>query len=128
MIDTTFTYKTGYNVYGADITAIQKEAFCRLRVNGRVAIAPALTCQFATELPNSGKSITNAAEELAEQICQYYEILPTRLILIEHYPSDGSAGEEFSLVRFLFSESRLVNPRWRSISKVEAIQRLRTGG
>lgn len=39
MIDTTFMYKTAYNVYGLGVSQIQEEAFCRLRVNGTVAIA-----------------------------------------------------------------------------------------
>lgn len=119
MIDTIFAYTTSYNVYGLLVSRIQKEAFCRLRVNGTVAIA--------TELPDSGKSITNAAEELAEQICQYYEIPPSRLTLIEHYPPDAFTREDFTLVKFLFSNSRLTNPRWQPISKTEAIQRFNAG-
>ena len=119
MIDTIFTYKTRYTVYGLGVSQLEKEAFCRLRVNGRVAIA--------TELPNSGKSITNAAEELAEQICQYYEVPPDQLTLIEHYPACGCVPEEFSVVDFSWIRSRLVAPQWQTISKGEAIRRLRRG-
>lgn len=114
MIDTVFTYKTSYNVYGLGVSQIEKEAFCRLRVNGWVAIS--------TELPNSGKSITNPAEELAEQVCQYYEIPPAQLIWIEHYPAESLAGEEFSLVSFSLERSRLVKPRWQEIPKAVAMR------
>ena len=79
---------------------------------------------IATDLPNSGKSITNAAEQLAEQICQHYEIPPEQLILIEHYLPEASAPEEFSLIEFLFSQSRRVNLQWKTISELEAMLRM----
>ena len=70
---------------------------------------------------DSGKSVTNAAEELAEQICQYYEIPQAQLKLIEHYPTNTFMGEEFSLVSFSFRGSRLTHPRWTHISKAHAV-------
>ena len=41
----------------------------------------------ATEVPdNEGTSITNMAEQLATQVCKAFDIVPDRLIWIEHYP------------------------------------------
>ncbi|MEO0768574.1 MAG: hypothetical protein AAFY72_03940 [Cyanobacteria bacterium J06649_4] len=113
--DEIFHYKTAYNFFGSDASeVIQGNAFCRLRINEYTVIA--------SELPDSGKSITNAAEKVAEQVCQYYEIPPRKLQYIEHYPADTSMGEEFSLVSFQFVGSRLRQPQWTQLSREQAVQ------
>lgn len=45
-------------------------------------------------------SITNAAHEVAMQVCQFYEIHITQLVWIEHYPKRADINEEFDLVEF----------------------------
>lgn len=70
MIDEIFYYKVKANSF---------PAHCRVRINGNTVIA--------TELPdNTGMSITNAAEEVAMLVCQFYEIPIAQLVWIEHYP------------------------------------------
>lgn len=78
MIDEVFQYKVKANSF---------PAHCRVRINGNTVVA--------TELPdNTGMSIINAAEEVAIQVCQFYEIPIAQLLWIEHYPK--RADIEFS--------------------------------
>ncbi|NET55382.1 MAG: hypothetical protein F6K47_04095 [Symploca sp. SIO2E6] len=117
MIDETFHYHTRYNLVSAlDLSteAFQGEAKCRVRVNGNTVIA--------SELPdNPGMSLTNAAEEVAMQVAGHYEIPLGELTWIEHYPEEPNHEESFDRVDFSFERGRLTKPRWKPITKEEAI-------
>lgn len=98
---------------------------CDLEVYGNLVIA--------TEAgDNEGTSITNMAEQLAEAICQQFEINPSKLIWVERYTADsyddGDADDErCSLVFFNLSGDgvfqskhrrvKFSNPRWVPIDK-----------
>jgi hypothetical protein len=61
--------------------------------------APVVIC---SELPNnSGGSVTNSAEVIAEDVIRSHE-LPTPLVWIEHWPEESTGGgaETFELVVF----------------------------
>lgn len=45
-----------------------------------------IICEQVSE--NPGMSITNAVEEIAFQVCGWYEIDPEQLVWIEHYPRE----------------------------------------
>ena len=120
MIDETFYYHTRHNLVNAlDLTTekFQGEAKCRIRVNGNTVIASEL-CD------NPGMSITNAAEAVAMQVAGHYEIPLPELIWIEHYPKEPNHEESFDQVDFRFEQGRLTNPRWRQISREEAMNLL----
>jgi len=104
MIDTLFDYKVSSN---------RLVGRCRLQINGNLVIA--------TELPdNPGQSITNAAEELATQVCQQFEISPLSLMWIEHYIHEDSELEEtYDLVLFTWDGDRFIDPRWHRLSSVK---------
>jgi hypothetical protein len=54
-----------------------------------IPLADGRTVVIATERPdNPGTSVTNAAEELASQVCQRFDIDPDKLVWIESYPAD----------------------------------------
>src|SRR4051794_20817669 len=63
-----------------------RPARCGLEIvelpNGRTVV-------IATELSdNPGVSITNFAEKLASLVCKMFDIDPTTLVWIEHYPAE----------------------------------------
>jgi hypothetical protein len=104
MIDEIFHYRVKTNSYLAK---------CQVRINNNVAVV--------TELPdNTGMSITNAAEELAMQVCQYYEIPMAELIWIEYYPQRVGRNESFDRVKFQIKHSCFTEPTWEPISDWEA--------
>ncbi|NER93496.1 MAG: hypothetical protein F6J86_06615 [Symploca sp. SIO1B1] len=128
MIDEIFHYHTRHNLISAlDLSteAFQGEAKCRVKVSGNAVIG--------TELKdNPGQSITNAASELAMQVAAFYEIPLDKLIWIEHYSSSESYEDDprekdwetFDQVSFTRNNGRLSVPRWRRITKEEALSLL----
>lgn len=77
---------------------------------------------IASELENNpGMSVTNRAEQLANQVCRELEIAPERLIWLEHYPGGDKAPqyqqERFRLVAFHLADGRLSAPRWLPVSR-----------
>lgn len=118
MIDERFNYATAHKLLNqtADVIGkLQGQAQCRVRINGNVVIA--------TELPdNPGQSITNAADVLAMQVCQYYGIPPAQLVWIEHYPEQPNHEETLDRVEFLVEHQTLSNPQWQRISKADVAQ------
>lgn len=82
---------------------------------------------MVTELPdNPGTSITNAAENLANEICKRYGISHKDLVWIEHYPPCDKWDETFDLVKFEYSPSAgFHSPRWIRISKERAYELMR---
>ena len=86
----------------------------------------------ATELhDNPGTSITNMAEGIATLVCKEFDIPPSRLLWIEHYPERPSGTprkpfpESFDRVWFTWTGEQFRSPRWRPLSteQVEAIKK-----
>ena len=98
------------------------DCHCNLEVYGNLAI-----CSERTD--NEGTSVTNMAEQLAKAICVEFDITPSKLLWIEHYPAtmDGKYemhAESHSLVFFNLTggnafekDFQFSNPRWVSIEK-----------
>lgn len=64
---------------------------------------------------NPGTSITNAAEQIADQVCARFGIAPTRLIWLEHYAD--AEPNEWRLVDFTFdAEKGFTDPVWREMT------------
>lgn len=104
MIDEIFHYKVKGNSFPAK---------CRVRINSNTVIA--------TELPdNKGMSITNAAEQVAMQVCHFYEIPMTQLVWIEHYPKTADINEGFDRVQFEIKENCFTKPTWKPIERTLA--------
>jgi len=82
------------------------DAHCELTINKWVVMA--------TESPtNESISITNAAEFLAQQVCEQLSIDPNRLVWIEHYPAESVREKDtFDLVQFTRRGDKFALPRW----------------
>lgn len=75
---------------------------------------------------DSGQSITNAAETLASQVCQAFEIPPDQLRWIERYvdapaltayrAGRGQINERWDEVTFELQEGQFRNPDWHSLN------------
>lgn len=75
-----------------------------------------------TELKkNKGLSITNGIEYIAASICREYNIMPSNLILIEHYETDKILKEHWTLVRFgkITKPLKFEDPKWFDLKKME---------
>lgn len=74
------------------------DGICRIEciklVDGRTAIL----CEEIDE--NPGMSVTNAIEYVALQVCEQYEIEPSKLVWIEHYDTSFAKESEWDLVTF----------------------------
>lgn len=96
---------------------LNRESVCWLRVwkNQEEVVV------VATELSdNTGPSITNASEELANEVCKVFELKdPDKIIWIEHYPGTPSFTEHFDQVTFSKyisgNEFFLISPVWKYI-------------
>lgn len=115
--DTIFTYH---------VRANRIRAHCRLRsyAGGQQTVV------IASELPdNPGMSITNAAAELATQVCQRYGIDPECLVWVEHYGATATTSyrqdppETYDLVTFTWTGKGFAQPRWAHSSR-EAVAQL----
>jgi hypothetical protein len=61
----------------------------------RINLADGRTIIIVTEIDgNPGASVTNAAELIATQVCQRFDIDPAKLVWIEHYPPSKSHGKK----------------------------------
>lgn len=89
---------------------------CDLTVRGNVA--------FVKEKKGyTGTSITNAAENIANKICDDFKISRDDLIVIEHYEDYNN----FSLVKFKNVKGTLRYPEWVSINEISANHILHSG-
>jgi hypothetical protein len=85
------------------------------------------TIVIATELAvNPGKSVTNAAEEIATQVIHQFQLDPLRTRFIERYTKDSYEVSDFEgtfdEVTFTWRENRASNPRWRPLKNQEIIE------
>jgi hypothetical protein len=68
---------------------------------------------------NPGASVTNAAELIATQVCQHYQIDPAALVWVEHYPPGRAHGKTPDWDRVTFQIIRaghhwyFAEPDWR---------------
>jgi len=83
---------------------------------------PEYTIVVASEMENSGTSVTNLAENIATLVMQEYKINFDRLFWIEHYPVNlgiSTQHDTFQLVTFQQKGDGLIHPEWISKSKEE---------
>ncbi|HMP06704.1 MAG TPA: hypothetical protein PJ982_10170, partial [Lacipirellulaceae bacterium] len=74
---------------------------------------------------NTAASVTNAAEELAAEVCRQLYLDPHRLVLIEHYGyADGTSGQPRGFDRVTFDAAASVgltflNPSWQPMTDAD---------
>lgn len=68
----------------------------------------------------AGMSITNAAEEVAMQVCHYYEIPVLELVWTPHYPKRADIDKTFERVEFRIVHNCPANPSWKPIERTLA--------
>lgn len=90
------------------------------RGNGAVIIA---TERIDDE--DSGVSVTNGAEHIATAAMRAYDLDPTKIVWVEHYPYRGESmtrEETWDLVQFNYDGERnvFVKPRWLHINRAAA--------
>src|SRR6266702_445858 len=93
---------------------------CHLRVLQREQE----TIVIATELAvNPGKSVTNAAEAIASQVIQQFQLDPTSTRFLEVYTIGSYEGSDtkgiFDEVTFTWRERQAFHPRWRKLQHHE---------
>jgi len=89
-VDTTFEFLSGgqiMEVEGAQVIAnrhFSRPGTCRIHIFNA---ADGTTVVIATDLDeeNPGPSVTNAAEDIASQVCLRYGLDPERTVFVEHY-------------------------------------------
>lgn len=94
---------------------------CEVDILGNVAV---VTQMDMSERP--GISITNAAETIAEDICNRFNIPCKKLIFIEHYKDVSFGQETYSLVNFDIDSDKFLNPKWKRISLETVAEIIRT--
>lgn len=87
---------------------------CEIDIFGKVVIATQLDNE---DIP--GTSITNAAEMIAEDVCNKYKIPYDELIWIEHYKKEEYYEETYKIVQFKIENGGFIDPKWRKISLKE---------
>ncbi len=116
---------TSLNVF--DFFKLQKlngtPTVCKIDVHGNLVI-----CHSIPE--NQGRSIRNAAETLALAACHVFDIVPSKLIWVEHLPEItygevvGKSKEEWDRVSFNIVKDEeeggvFRKPRWETITEDE---------
>ncbi len=127
----TFHFQTKATVYGvfADMMKPQDQAIMPYQQFGqrglchlRILQQEQKTIVIATEIPvNPGKSVTNAAEAIATQAVQEFQLDPTTTRFIEHYTKESYEGsdEGHYEVTFTWHEKEATNPQWRRLEPHE---------
>ena len=70
---------------------------------------------IATDI-DKGMSVTNACEQIANEVVKQYDVNPQRMIFIEQY-RPGRADQTTDLVQFDFVDGKALRyPRWTYIS------------
>ena len=110
-VDQRFDYRVSSN---------RIPAHCRLRIYGGAGA----TVVIMSQAPDSeGMSVTNAAEELATQIAQSFDLLGAATTWVEHWPEDAYRSDDFvetfDLVEFTWSNGTASHPRWRRMAGEE---------
>lgn len=106
------------------------EGRCMVRLFDTTDAGPTPYLVIATDIgeDNPGPSVTNAAELVAESICDRFGLAPDQLTFVEHY--DGRIGntpatrrrdgvEDFDQVTFASGGRPLSGPNWTPIRKAE---------
>lgn len=114
MVDETYTWRGFGNGFG------KWDSRCRIRV---FRPHPEQIVVIASDLgEDSGTSITNCAEGLANLVVRDFALDPDLLLWIEHYPyyRQEDPKAEFSRVQFAWSGCQATKARWSPISRQEA--------
>ena len=89
---------------------------CRLRMFELGPDRPAVA--IVTELPDSGPSVTNAAEAIAESLARDFGLDLDSLLFVEHLLPWQLGPEQFSAVAFETGpDGHLYYPQWRAITR-----------
>lgn len=135
----TFHFQTKSTYYGlfADVVKPQEQAImpyqqvserglCHLRIfqKGKK------TTVIATELAiNPGKSVTNAAEAIATQVVEQFQLDPTKTRFIERYTNESYEGSKtqdtYDEVTFTWRKKKASNPKWRHLQQHEIAELIR---
>ena len=126
-----FEYRTKATVYGvfADLVKPQHQAImpyqqfgqrgmCHLRILQQEKESIVIATETAV---NPGKSVTNAAEDIATQAVQQFQLDPTTTRFIEHYTKESYEGSEEGHfeVTFTWQEQEATNPQWKPLQPHE---------
>ena len=68
---------------------------------------------------NTGRSVTNAAEDLANAICQQEKISPHKLLWIERYIHPKETTYDVAIFDWDWRQNRFYHPRWRPCTEDE---------
>ncbi len=134
----TFHFQTKSTMYGlfADLMKPQDQAllpFQQVSERGlcslRILQKGKRTMVIATEIPvNPGKSVTNAAEDIATQVVQQFHLDPMKTKFIECYNKESFEGTRFAEmydeVTFTWQEKQASNPQWRRLEPHEIAELL----
>jgi hypothetical protein len=100
---------------------------CRSACHLRLYRSASKAVAIATEPEdNPGTSVTNACEQLAQQVCEHFAIDPETLTWVEHYPERGAYGtpsfvdEEYDLVTFETVSPLPAHPEWHFVPRAYA--------
>lgn len=133
----TFHFQTKSTMYGlfADLMNTQDQAIMPFQQFGerglchlRILQKGKRTTVIAIEIPvNPGKSVTNAAEDIATQVVQQFHLDPMKTRFIECYSKDsyeGARAETYDEVTFTWQERKASNPQWRRLEPHEIAELL----
>lgn len=107
-IDLTFDFEGDWGV----------ESKCGLKIiEGKEA-----TIVIVTELPdNPGTQITSVSADIARQVCEAHQIIPEKMIYIEHSPNMNSKlsfyDESFFRVDFDVTDGNFTMPKWNKLTR-----------
>lgn len=93
-------------------------SFCGLKIIAKKD----KTIVILTELydSNPGSSVTSWIDKLATELIRKFEIVPEKLILIEHNPDRKSSleffKETFDLVSFEWNGEKFISPSWKRLT------------
>ena len=106
------------------------ESFCRLRIYDTDAGVVVVLSELAD---NPGRSVTNAAAELATEIAKRYELDPQTTTWLEHYgavsywDTGETFHETFDLLTFTWYGRNAHNVEWRRLSQEQVHKLLQEG-
>ena len=99
-------------------------SLCGLKIAKREDLTIVLVTEFYDS--NPGTSITNWNTHLAKEICQKYDINPSRMMFIEHSPKMSSSlsfyKETFDRVEFTWNGEYFSDPKWIRVGKEEVMK------
>ncbi len=129
-----FPFQTNVTLYSqfADILHPQDQAVLPFQQLGQRGLCHVQVLRrdsditvIATELPISpGKTVTNAAAEIATQVVAAFQLEPEHTSFIEHYTPESYNGsdEAYDQVTFDWQGRQARNPQWRRLQLHEIVE------